>query len=137
MARTRFTDVHPILPVSNLPDALAHYRRLGFRVRPYADGDDYGFAERGAAGVHLTFQPHSFYPDDAIAVVYLDVDDADSLYQEWTQPGIGGETSIPADMPWGMREGIHTDPDGNVIRYGSPIHRHTPSDAQLREESDS
>jgi hypothetical protein len=24
-------------------------------------------------------------------------------------------------MEWGMHEGTYTDPDGNVIRYGSPI----------------
>jgi catechol 2,3-dioxygenase-like lactoylglutathione lyase family enzyme len=121
MARIRLTGVHPILPVSDLRAALAHYERLGFRVRPYADGDDYGFAERSGVVLHLTFQPTSYYHEGAIAVAYLDVEDAAAVFQKWSQPGIGGQTLPPADMPWGMHEGTHTDPDGNVIRYGSPI----------------
>jgi hypothetical protein len=26
----------------------------------------------------------------------------------------------PADYDYGKREGSHTDPDGNLIRFGSP-----------------
>jgi predicted enzyme related to lactoylglutathione lyase len=115
------TGVRPIFPVRDLKRALDHYRQLGFRVQPYADGDEYGFAERDEAGFHLTFQPTSYYPDGAIAVAYLDVEDADALFAAWTKPGVGGQTKPPADMPWGMHEGVHTDPDGNVIRFGSPI----------------
>jgi predicted lactoylglutathione lyase len=120
MARTRLTDVHPILPVRDLRAALAHYERLGFRVRPYADGDDYGFIARQRVELHLTHQPASYYREGAIAVVYLDVDDADALYDEWSQADAGGQLLPPADMEWGMHEGTYTDPDGNVIRYGSP-----------------
>lgn len=121
MSRSRLIAVHPILPVRDVAGALEHYRRLGFSVRSFAGGADYGFVERAGVAIHLTFQPTSFYRDGAIGVLYLDVDDADALYVEWSQPGIGGETLPPADMPWGMHEGTHTDPDGNVIRYGSPV----------------
>jgi catechol 2,3-dioxygenase-like lactoylglutathione lyase family enzyme len=121
MARTRLTGIHPILPVRDLRATLDHYRSLGFRARPYADGDDYGFVVRGRVELHLTHQPSSYYREGAIAVAYLDVEDANALYAEWTQPGIGGQTAPPADMPWGMHEGTHTDPDGNIIRYGSPV----------------
>jgi len=27
------------------------------------------------------------------------------------------------DTEWGQREGAHVDPDGNVIRFGSPLRR--------------
>ncbi len=115
------TGIHPIVPVSDLRRGLEHYRQLGFRARAYADGDDYGFLERDDVQVHLTYQPSSYYHAGAIACLYLDVDDADAVYAAWTAPGIGGETLPPADMPWRMHEGVHTDPDGNVIRFGSPI----------------
>jgi uncharacterized glyoxalase superfamily protein PhnB len=118
---TRLVSVAPIFPVSDLRAALDHYTRLGFRVRAYAEGDDYGFAERDDVAIHLTYQPESYYHSGAIAVAYLFVDDADALYAEWSAPGVGGETRPPADMPWRMHEGTHTDPDGNIIRFGSPV----------------
>ena len=117
---TKFTDIAPIFPVADVRAALDHYRTLGFRVAPYEDGDDYGFAERGRVHLHLTHRPSSYYPQDGIAVAYLAVQDADALYAAWSQPGVGGDTQPPADMPWGMHEGVHTDADGNIIRYGSP-----------------
>jgi catechol 2,3-dioxygenase-like lactoylglutathione lyase family enzyme len=117
--RTRFTEFTPIFPVSDIRAALDHYTSLGFRVAPYAGGDDYGFAERGKISLHFTYRPTSYYPQNGIAVAYLVVDDADRLFTEWTQPGIGGLTAPPADMEWGMHEGVHTDPDGNIIRFGS------------------
>ena len=101
MARTRLTDVNPILPVRDLRAALAHYERLGFRARPYADGDDYGFIVRQRVELHLTYQPSSYYRDGAIAVVYLHVEDADALYEEWLPADGGGQLLPPADMEWG------------------------------------
>jgi uncharacterized glyoxalase superfamily protein PhnB len=121
MSGTRATGVSPILPVRDLGLAQAHYRSLGFHVTGYAEGDDYAFAERNDVSLHLTFQPTSYYPDGAFVVIYLYVEDADALYQEWSKAGVAGETQPPAPMPWRMNEGTHTDPDGNVIRYGSPI----------------
>jgi hypothetical protein len=121
MSKPRFRDVSPIFPVSDLRVALAHYESLGFRTRAYAEGDDYAFAERGRASLHLTYRPTSLYPDDGIAVAYMEVDDADAVYAEWTQPGVEGSTTAPEDMPWKMHEGVHRDPDGNVIRFGTPI----------------
>jgi hypothetical protein len=52
-------------------------------------------------------------------VAYLRVTDAEALFVEWTKPGIKGKTEPPADEPWGMYEGVHIDPDGNIIRFGS------------------
>lgn len=50
---------------------------------------------------------------------YLFVADADALYAEWSRAGVGGETHPVEATSWGMREGLHADPDGNVIRFGS------------------
>ncbi len=121
MPSTRLTGIAPILPVRDVPAALAHYESLGFRVQPYEDGEDYGFVSRNGVELHLTYQPTSYYVDGAIAVVYLRVEDADALFRKWTKPGVGGQTLPPAPMPWRMHEGTHTDPDGNIIRFGSPI----------------
>jgi DNA-binding MarR family transcriptional regulator len=105
----------PIFPVRNLREGLAHYAALGFRVFAYQDGDDYGFADRDGAGLHLAAGPG--HP----GLAYLYVRDADGLYQEWTQPGIGGHTHPVGPTDYKLREGSHTDPDGNLIRFGSPM----------------
>jgi len=33
--------------------------------------------------------------------------------------------NLPEDTEWGQHEGAHVDPDGNVIRFGSPIKHST------------
>ena len=30
---------------------------------------------------------------------------------------------MPEDMEWGQHEGSHIDPDGNLLRFGSPVER--------------
>lgn len=121
MADTRTAGVSPILPVRDMGLARSHYESLGFDVVGYAAGDDYAFVERDGVSLHLTFQPTSYYPPGAFVVIYLYVEDADALYREWSEAGVAGDTQPPAPMPWRMNEGTHTDPDGNIIRYGSPV----------------
>ena len=51
--------------------------------------------------------------------IYLHCRDADRAAEDWRQAGI--EVNGPSDEDYGKREGFVTDPDGNVIRFGSPI----------------
>jgi hypothetical protein len=108
MDRTRMRQACPIFPVKDLRAALDHYASLGFAVRAYADGDDYGFIERDKVAMHLTARS-DYYPDGTVSVAYLVVGDADQLAAEWTRDGIAGHTNPPVDTPWGMREGTHFD----------------------------
>ncbi len=110
----------PVFPVSDVAAALAHYTALGFTTSVFDDGDDYGFADRDGVGLHLAGH-HDHDPADHAGVAYLYVADADALYQEWTRPGIGGHTNPVRETTYGLRQGSHTDPDGNQIRFGSPI----------------
>jgi predicted enzyme related to lactoylglutathione lyase len=119
MSRTRLRQARPIFPVKDLKAALDHYASLGFAVRAYADGAKYGFIERDEVALRLTARSE-YYPDSTVSVAYLVVEDADQLAAEWAGEGIGGHTHPPIDTPWGMREGRHFDPDGNLLRFGSP-----------------
>ena len=101
-----------------LADALGHYSSLGFDTFADADGDEYGFANREGTALHLA--AHAGRDGAQGASAYLTVGDADALFEEWSRPGIGGRTTPVGPTPYGMREGSHTDPDGNVIRFGSP-----------------
>jgi DNA-binding MarR family transcriptional regulator len=116
--RRQLRKFSPIFPVSDLAAALAHYACLGFTTSAYEEGDEYGFADRDGCGLHLAAH-HGHDPADHGTVAYLYVRDADALYAEWTKPGIGGRTTPVTDTPYLLREGAHTDLDGNVIRFGS------------------
>ena len=109
----------PVFAVRDLTAALAHYRSLGFKTLAYEEGDDYGFANRDGTGLHLAADPD--HDRARGASTYLYVADADALYAEWTGPGIGGQTHPVHPTAYQLREGSHVDPDGNVIRFGSPV----------------
>jgi catechol 2,3-dioxygenase-like lactoylglutathione lyase family enzyme len=117
---TRLTHFSPIFPVKDLQRALAHYESLGFVTHAYGDGDEYGYADRDGIGLHLAVG-HGHDPGAEGIETYLYVEDADALYDEWTRAGIGGITRHVRDTPYQLREGAHIDPDGNVIRFGSPL----------------
>jgi DNA-binding MarR family transcriptional regulator len=110
----------PVFPVRDLSAALRHYAALGFTASAYEDGAEYGFADRDGTGLHLAADP-GHDPGRPAAAAYLYVRDADALYAEWSAPGIGGHTHPVGPTPYRLREGSHTDPDGNLIRFGSPV----------------
>jgi Ser/Thr protein kinase RdoA (MazF antagonist) len=119
----RFSSFSPVFPVQDLRRALAHYASLGFEVEPYADGNRYGFAARDEVSLHLSLgEEHgSETGHQHVGAAYLYVEDADALYDEWARPGVGGLTRRVGDTPYKLREGSHVDPDGNLIRFGSPM----------------
>jgi catechol 2,3-dioxygenase-like lactoylglutathione lyase family enzyme len=106
------TRVAPIFPVSDLAAALAYYRGLGFRARAWSGGG-YGFVTFEDAEIHLGEEP-----DLRPASAYLFVEDADALARRWL--AAGGDVRLPQDTEWGQHEGVLIDPDGNLIRFGSP-----------------
>ena len=108
-----------VAPIFGAPDvnaALAFYERLGFATRKY-DGGQYGFAIRDGIEIHLGV-PSERDPHGR-ANAYVWVDDADELAEEWL--AAGADVHMPEDTEWGQHEGALVDPDGNVIRFGSPI----------------
>jgi catechol 2,3-dioxygenase-like lactoylglutathione lyase family enzyme len=107
--------IAPIFAVRDLDASMGHYRRLGFTVRAYSGGD-YGFAYRDGVEIHLGVVPDTQHRTGA---AYLFVDDADELAAAWR--GAGVEVHTPQDTEWGQHEGAVVDPDGNVIRFGSPM----------------
>ena len=107
--------IAPIFAVHDLDVAMGHYHRLGFTVRAYAGGG-YGFASRGGVEIHLGVVPGD---DRRTSSAYLYVNDADELAAAWRSAG--AEVHSPQDTEWGQHEGAVVDPDGNVIRFGSPI----------------
>lgn len=121
--------VAPVLPVRNVAQALERYRRLGFAGTAYtepgvssAETPIYGFLSWGAVEIHLSRFPE-LDPRASTSVCYLYVHDADALHDAWAAAGVEGRIRPPAATPYGLREFGYVDPDGNLLRVGSPLKR--------------
>jgi uncharacterized protein len=109
----------PILATSDVSRALGHYRALGFDAEGW-EGGGYGFLHRDGVELHVG-QVETLDPASNTVSVYLFVADADQLHTEWAATPVGGRLQAPTDTDYGLREGHHVDPDGNLIRFGSPL----------------
>ena len=119
-----FKRAAPILPVRSVSASLAHYRRLGFEGTAYTeawtDDPEYGFLTWGPVSPHLARVP-SLDPKTSASACYLYVNDADALYATWQAAAVEGRLTIPKDTAYRLREFAYIDPDGNLLRVGSPL----------------
>lgn len=113
----RVVGVEPISVVADVPRAAAHYERLGFTTSRHDEG--YAFAHRDDLTIHLAGTDDE--SEAGGGSLYIHVDDADRLADEWRAAGV--KIVEPQDFDYGKREGSHRDPDGNLIRFGSPLRR--------------
>jgi catechol 2,3-dioxygenase-like lactoylglutathione lyase family enzyme len=108
----------PIFVVSDVTRSIDHYTRLGFETSRH--DDTYAFAHRDRdLTIHLAQAEADTTP--GAGLLYLHVDDADQVAESWRKAGLG--VTDPEDFEYEKREGSHLDPDGNLIRFGSPIRR--------------
>lgn len=120
----RFETAIPIFGTLDVPTLLKHYSTLGFATREHSDttskpGEvEYGFATRDGIEIHISRNP-DHDPLLTAGCAFVRVSDADALATEWRDTA--GRNVAPVDTPYGMREGAHVDPDGNLIRYGHII----------------
>ena len=109
--------VNPVLPVPDMAEAIAFYRRLGFDVEQFDDG--YAWVRTcGWEFLHLAHAAN-VEPGRAAAGAYVHVTDADEWHVAITAAA-GEDAAIGGvvDQPWGMREFAVTDPAGNIVRFG-------------------
>jgi catechol 2,3-dioxygenase-like lactoylglutathione lyase family enzyme len=103
----------PILHVADARASSAWYAQLGFEVESehvFGPGMPlYVRLRRGPAQLHLSEHRLDGGP---LTHVYLYVEDVDGIV-------IAG--AVAQNCPWGMREARLADPDGNVVRVGSPL----------------
>ncbi|MGI9391050.1 MAG: bleomycin resistance protein [Boseongicola sp.] len=112
--------VTPTFRVKNARKAEAFYRdTLGFKTSWEDDpGDGHPiFVEMSRGDVSIHLSEHEGDGPEGVSV-YVDVDDARGLHGEVTSNG--GKADAPESMPWGHVVFVVTDPDGNVMRFGSP-----------------
>ncbi len=118
----------PVLPVRDVLTSLENYARLGFRAKPYQRAEIvpgrgpapvlYGLLFRDDLQLHLC-QVAGLDPVQNLSEVYLYVDDAMALHEQWATSQAPGELIEPVDTEYGLCEGAYVDPDGNSLRFGS------------------
>jgi hypothetical protein len=110
------TGFEPILKVANVSRSVAWFARAGFETSLH--DESYAFAHRDRdLTIHLAQGAGEDLPGHGL--FYIHCHDADRAAEEWRHAGI--EVEGPRDEDDAKREGSITDPDGNVIRFGSPI----------------
>ena len=120
-ATWKVVGVEPIFTVADLDRSVRHYERLGFTTSRH--DPTYAFAHRDRLVIHLA-QAHRELTI-MVGSIYLHVDDADVLADQWRRAGL--EVVGPNDCDYGKREGSHSDPDRNLLRFGSPLRRTDPN----------
>jgi hypothetical protein len=119
-----FERIAPVLPVRDVHAAVAHYQRLGFTAEAYKESGvvnpTYGFASRGSIELHFSLVK-SLKPNENTSACYLYCSDAAALYEEWRATGVAGRFIAAHPTPYGLLEMAHVDPDGNLLRIGSPL----------------
>ena len=108
----------PIFNVRSLRDSIVYYREsLGFKLDwEHGDPADFGSVSRDHANFFLCEGCQG--TPGAWSMVFAP--DVDQLHEEFRKNGALIRLQ-PTNMPWGMRELHVSDPDGNVIRFGSGI----------------
>jgi catechol 2,3-dioxygenase-like lactoylglutathione lyase family enzyme len=114
----------PTLPGRSLPETLRFYAALGFEGELIGDDGGYLIVTRGAVELH--FFPHpGLVPAHCDHGAYLRVADVEAWHRELAAAQLPRD-GIPCmgpveDKPWGMREFVLVDADGNLLRIGQVL----------------
>jgi catechol 2,3-dioxygenase-like lactoylglutathione lyase family enzyme len=116
--------VAPILPARDFERTARFYERLGFTVvSQYQAPDAYLILRQ--ARIELHFFPHfDLDPASSYAGCYIRVAEVGAWFESARAarlPEAGIPRLVPlSDRPWGMREFAIIDPDGSLLRIGTP-----------------
>jgi predicted enzyme related to lactoylglutathione lyase len=106
----------PIFVVADVARATDHYAKMGFEISFH--DETYAFAHRDRdLTIHIV--QHEGNEDPKASSLYIHCESADQVADEWRRAGL--DVIGPTNEDYGKREGSHTDPDGNLIRFGSPL----------------
>lgn len=109
------------LRVADARASEAFYRdKLGFRTTwDHDPGDGHPvFVEVARDGVAFHLSEHEGDGPEKVSI-YVNVADAAALFRDFQKRGVKISSPLE-DMPWGHKVFTLEDPDGNILRLGSP-----------------
>jgi catechol 2,3-dioxygenase-like lactoylglutathione lyase family enzyme len=123
------TGAEPVLYVTDFPTALAFYtQKLGFAVDfTYGDPPFYGVVERDRARLCLRLVEGPVFAGgvrehEELLSASITLDSAaaiERLFLEYQAAGVPFHLTLTT-QPWGARNVIVRDPDGNLILFAAP-----------------
>ena len=118
----KITSSTHVLAVNDLDSLRQFYcEKFGFREDLAVDG--WSFLSRGACRLRIGHCPDAkpmSACQDHSCFVYLHVENATRLYDEFTRNGVEMWHDLE-DKPWRMREFAIVTPDGHRIVFGEPV----------------
>ncbi|WP_299672309.1 VOC family protein [uncultured Roseobacter sp.] len=114
----------PILPSRDFGQTEAFYTRLGFETQ-YKQANQYMLMTRDKVEIHF-FHHSGHRPEQSNHGAYMRPADVDAFSAQIEALGLPRTEGFPRfwpaeDKPWGMREAVIWDPDGNLIRVGQEL----------------
>jgi uncharacterized glyoxalase superfamily protein PhnB len=104
----------PKFPAANVQTAVAFYEeKLGFQK--LFDYGDYAGVKRDAFELHLWECPDSYLAENSACRV--NVTDIEALYAEYQAAGVIHPHGALETKPWGLKEFVILDLDGNGIFF--------------------
>ena len=120
--RATFRSAIPILPSGDLDRTTRFWRAVGFEA--VERFDDYLVTHAEGVELHFTTRPEG---DEAEGrdgrrpgLAFVHVRDALALWKRLRSADVAGLGPVQ-DKDFGLREFVVTDPDGNRVRFGSPL----------------
>ncbi|MBR9914256.1 MAG: glyoxalase/bleomycin resistance/extradiol dioxygenase family protein [Algicola sp.] len=122
MSTSHLQQIHPVLPVKNVTEALAYYvDRLGFSVAFKDAGDDpkYGGVTRDSIEIHLQWHDEKEWEIDLDRpLLRIYVENVDALFHELKEKDVFHSNTCLKDTVWGTREfGIYDIGSNGLIFY--------------------
>lgn len=126
LAAMEWTKVCPVYPVADVAEAIGWYGRvLGFEPQvvnpPGSAVPVYAVLKRDAASAHLLRADEAPYGLHApVQAQFWIASNLDELFMHAESQGVS-VLQRPGDRPWGHRDFMIADPDGNVIWVTQPM----------------
>lgn len=121
MAKAYLKQIHPVLPVRNVMEAIHYYtEKLGFTLAFKDAGDAPGYAgvTRDDIEIHLQWHDENDWTegmDSALLRIY--VNHVDLLFDEYKTTSVFHEHTALKDTTWGTREFGFYDIDKNGLVF--------------------
>jgi hypothetical protein len=108
-----FTSAVPVLPTTNMDQAIAFYEQLGFQV--IHQQADYALVTREAVELHIWLCSERSLTENSGCRIF--VTGIEALYQEFQAKGLLDAKAAVTHKPWGTKEFVVFSPDCVLITF--------------------